>query len=126
MHLQLPPEILLTTARAAIFRTTVEFQFGVPHIKIEVHGIQTRVRLVEDANTVSKSRGTERTPPRDRSPAVRRTSDGLAESLSDNEDSHMPTVDDLAESFIREEPEEEIKELEQELELQSASLQESV
>ncbi|KAK3201982.1 hypothetical protein GRF29_164g1315948 [Pseudopithomyces chartarum] len=126
LHLQLPPEILLTTARAAVFRTTVEFQFGVPHIKIEVHGIQTRVRLVEDVNTVSKSRGTERTPPRDRSPAVRRTSDGLPDSLSDEEDSHMPTVDDLAESFIREEPEEEIKELEQELELQSASLQESV
>ena len=96
-----------------------------PHIKIEVHGIQTRARLVEDVNTVSKSRGTERTPPRDRSSPVRRPSDGLADSLSNNEDDYLPSMDDLAESFIREEPEEEIKELEQRLELESASLHES-
>ncbi|KAF1973735.1 hypothetical protein BU23DRAFT_532948 [Bimuria novae-zelandiae CBS 107.79] len=120
LHLKLPPEILLTTARAALFRITFEFQLGVPHITIDIDGIRIRARLVEDAGTVSKSRGTERTQPRARSPSVRR------DATSDDEDDHLPTVDDLTNSFIREEPEEELKELEQELESQSAYLQNSV
>lgn len=52
--------------------------------------------------------------------------DNLSEYSSGDEEEHIPTVEDLAKSFIREEPEAEIRELEQELESQSAYLQESV
>lgn len=45
---------------------------------------------------------------------------------SSNEDEHVPTVDELANSFIREEPVEELRELEHELETQSAYMQESI
>lgn len=121
LHLQLPPEVLLTTARASVFRITFEFQLGVPHITVEIDGIQIRARLVDDANTVSKSRGTERTQPRARSPPADESSD----IGSDGDEDHIPTVEDLAKSFIREEPEDELKELEHELESQSVHLQDS-
>ncbi|KAJ4292479.1 autophagy- protein 2 [Kalmusia sp. IMI 367209] len=131
LHLKLPPEILLSTARASLFRITFVFELGVPHIIIEIDGIQICARLVEDVNTVSKSRGTERTPPRARSPSLRRRAssppaDNSSDVSSEDDEEHIPTVDDLANSFIREEPEEQIKELEQELESQSEYLQDSV
>lgn len=124
LHLKLPSEIHLVTARASLFRITFVLELGVPRIIIEVDGIRVRARLVEDSNTVSKSRGTERTPPRARSPSLHRPVSPSVEDTDDDDD-HIPTVDDLADSFIREEPDEEIKELEQELESQSAYLQES-
>ncbi|KAJ4357612.1 autophagy- protein 2 [Didymosphaeria variabile] len=130
LHLKLPPEIHLATARASLFRITFVLELGPPRIIIEVDGIRIRARLIEDTSTVSKSRGTERTSPRARSPSLHRSSspppDHLGGALSDDDDDHIPTVEDLADSFLREEPEEEIKELEQELESQSACLQESV
>jgi autophagy-related protein 2 len=130
LHLKLPPEIHLATARASLFRITFVLELGVPRIIIEVDGIQIRARLVEHTDTVSKSRGTERTSPRARSPSLHRLSSPPADdpsgSVYDDDDDYIPTVRDLADSFLREEPEEEIKELEQELESQSAYLQESV
>ena len=115
LHLKLPPEIHLATARASLFRITFVLELGVPRIIIEIDGIRIRARLVEDTNSKSKSRGTERTSPRARSPSLRRPSfpstDDTGHSLSDDDDEHIPTVDDLANSFIREEPEEELKEL---------------
>ncbi|KAL1612207.1 autophagy-related protein 2 [Paraconiothyrium brasiliense] len=130
LHLKLPPEVHLATARASLFRITFVLELGPPRIIIEIDGIRIRARLVEETSTVSKSRGTERTPPRARSPPLHRSSspppDDPSGTLSDDDDDHIPTVEDLADSFLREEPEEEIKELEQELESQSAYLQESV
>jgi autophagy-related protein 2 len=46
--------------------------------------------------------------------------------ISSSSDEHMPTVDELAQSFLRAEPGEEIRELEQELESRSEYLQDSV
>ncbi|KAK7186935.1 ATG C-terminal domain-containing protein [Paraphaeosphaeria sporulosa] len=130
LHLKLPPEIHLATARASLFRITFVLELGVPRIIIEVDEIRIRAHLVEETNTVSKSRGTERTPPRARSPLLHRPSSPTTadpgDSFYDDNDDYIPTVGDLADSFLREEPEEDIKELEHELESQSAYLQESV
>ncbi|KAF2450787.1 hypothetical protein P171DRAFT_146540 [Karstenula rhodostoma CBS 690.94] len=130
LHLKLPPEIHLATARASLFRITFVLELGVPRITIEVDGIRIRARLVEETDTVSKSRGTERTPPRARSPSLHRPSSPPIAypggSFYDDDDDYIPTVGDLADSFLREEPEDEIKELELELESQSTYLQESV
>lgn len=122
LHLKLPPEIHLATARASLFRITFVLELGVPRIIIEVDGVRIRTRLVEQTDTVSKSRGTERTPPRARSPSP---AFDPGDSLYDDDD-HVPTVGDLADSFLREEPEEEVKDLEHELESQSANLHESI
>ncbi|KAF2638210.1 hypothetical protein P280DRAFT_78180 [Massarina eburnea CBS 473.64] len=134
LHLKLPPEIHLSKARASFFRVTFVLEFGVPQIIIEVDGIQVHAKLAEEASEPdSRSRGTERSQPRARSPPRRRTSsppppadDSSDASSDDEDDENMPTVADLAQSFIREEPEEEIKELEHALESQSAHLQDSV
>lgn len=129
-HLKLPPEIHLSKARASLFRVTFLLEFGVPQITIEIDGIQVHAKLADDSTEPSsKSRGKERSSPRARSPPRQRApSPTLADDASDASsggDDYIPTVDDLAKSFIREEPEEEIKELEQELESQSEYLQDS-
>lgn len=129
MHLKLPPEIQLSEARASLFRVTVVLEFGVPQIIIEIDGIKVHAQIASDTpEPQSKSRGTERSQPRARSPPFRRprgnpSSDSQSE---DDDEDRIPTVEDLAESFIREEPEEEIRELEHQLESESANLQESV
>ncbi|KAL5440018.1 hypothetical protein PMIN06_009797 [Paraphaeosphaeria minitans] len=130
LHLKLPPEIHLLTARASLFRITFVLELGVPRIIIEVDGIRIHARWVEKTDTLSRSRGTERTSPRARSPSPHRPSSpptaDLGDSFYGHDDDYIPTVGDLADSFLKEEPEVEIKELEHELESQSACLQESV
>jgi autophagy-related protein 2 len=137
LHLKLPPEIELSTAKASLLRVTFVLDFGVPQIIIKVDGVQVHARLVEDKGTTgSKPRGKEPTPPRSRttarSPPPQRfasspaLADDASDASSDTDDEHVPTVDDLAQSFIREEPAQEIRELEEALNTQSEYMQESV
>lgn len=130
LHLKLPPEIHLSKARASLLRVTFLLEFGVPQISIEVDGIQVQARLVDDVKDVGTGQpGGQNSPqarpsaPRHPSPSFPRRDD-MSDSSSDDE--HVPTVDELANSFIREEPADEIRELEQELETQSAYMQESI
>jgi autophagy-related protein 2 len=60
-------------------------------------------------------------PPLGRAPPSR---DNLSDTSDDDE--HVPTVDELAKSFLRAEPTDEIRELEQELESRSEYMQESI
>lgn len=60
-----------------------------------------------------------------RAPSSPHPGDADSDISSDDEE-HVPTVDELAQSFLRAEPREEIRELEQELESRSEYLQESV
>ena len=122
LRLKLPPEILLSSARASLLRVTFVLDFGVPQISIEVDGIQVQASLVEEAEHVS-------TGQENRHSKHRAQSSSLEDSLDDTDsdtDEHVPTVDDLAKSFIREEPAEEIRELAQELESQSSYMHESI
>ncbi|CAO2657899.1 Nn.00g071590.m01.CDS01 [Neocucurbitaria sp. VM-36] len=130
LHLKLPPEIHLSKAQASLLRVTFVLDFGVPQISIEVDGIQVQARLLDDVEEKASTQVNQRVTPQSRASPPRRpspsshNSDDLSDASTD-EDEHVPTVDELAKSFIREEPAEEIRELEQELESQSAYLQES-
>jgi len=127
LHLKVPPEIHLSKARASVLRVTLVFPFGVPQISIEVDGIQVQARLVEEEHQhvgkpPSNSRASARSPPPrpPTSPPLHR------DDLSDtSDDEHVPTLEDLTKSFLRAEPTEEIRELEQELESRSEYMHES-
>ncbi|KAF2868717.1 hypothetical protein BDV95DRAFT_121462 [Massariosphaeria phaeospora] len=128
LHLKLPPEIHLSKAKASVLRVTFVLDFGVPQIIIEVDGIQVHATLAEDsAHYRGKETQGRRQPsaslrPRPSAPAP----DESSSDISDDADDALPTVDDLAQSFLREEPDEEIRELEEQLHTQSEYLQESV
>ncbi|XPT02761.1 autophagy- protein 2 [Ascochyta lentis] len=122
LHLKLPPEILLSTAKASLLRVTFVLDFGVPQISIEVDGIQVKASLVEEVEHVTTEQASERPLPRTWPFTPRHD---LDDSFS-NAGEHVPTVDELAKSFIREEPAEEIRELAHELESQPSYLQESI
>jgi autophagy-related protein 2 len=112
-------------AQASLLRVTFVLDFGVPQISIEVHGIQVQARLVEEEKETAafNSKTHSSTPKRFSSPPLSR--DDLSDASSD-EDEHVPTVEELAKSFLRTEPTEEIRELEQELESRSEYMQESI
>lgn len=121
LHLELPPEIQLLSAKASLLRVAFVLDFGVPQISIEVDGIQVKAKLLEDAEGVTSGQEKHaRQPARPSSPTDRHNDTSLGP------DTHVPTVHDLAQSFIREEPADEIRELAQELESQSSYMQESL
>jgi autophagy-related protein 2 len=143
LHLKLPPEIHLSKARASLLRVTFVLDFGVPQIIIEVDGVQIHARLTEDVDSAvpntrkdsprpAQSRTRPRSPHHQRRRRRRRESspspptEDDSGASSDTDDEHLPTVDDLAQSFLREEPGEEIRQLEEALNSQSEYLQESV
>ncbi|KAF1926173.1 uncharacterized protein M421DRAFT_47750, partial [Didymella exigua CBS 183.55] len=119
LHLKLPPEIHLSSAKASLLRVTFVLDFGVPQISIEADGIQVHARLVEGAEHVASAGANKHA-------AQRPPSSSPIHDAAPGSEEHVPTVDDLAQSFIREEPAEEIRELAQELELQPSYMQESL
>ncbi|KAF2112107.1 hypothetical protein BDV96DRAFT_550988 [Lophiotrema nucula] len=131
LRLKLPPEFHLCKARASLLRITFVLDFGVPQILIDIDGIQIHARLAEDA----ESKENKRKPPTRRQaspPALRPFAsppppdDDASDSESDADNEYVPTVDELAKSILREEPAEEIRELEDALNTQSEHLAESV
>ncbi|KAF2258444.1 hypothetical protein CC78DRAFT_114679 [Lojkania enalia] len=137
LHLKFPPEFHLSKARASLLRVTFVLDFGVPQIIIEIEGVQVHVRLAEeiepaDTNPSPKNldspqqRAQPGSPFRRRRPSSPSPSNDVSNVSFKVDDEHMPTVDDLANSFIREEPAEEIRELEEALNTQSECLAESV
>lgn len=85
-------------------------------------GIKVEARLVEETGDITAQQVDKRSPSHARSSSLR---DNLSDPFS-TADEHVPTIDELAKSFIREEPAEEIRELAQELESQSSYLHESI
>ncbi|KAH7391020.1 hypothetical protein DE146DRAFT_663307 [Phaeosphaeria sp. MPI-PUGE-AT-0046c] len=125
LHLKIPPEIHLSKARASLLRVTFVLDFGVPQISIEVHGIQVQAKLVEEEHISTKPAWAAQPTSASRSSTSPRSLETDSDTSSDA-DEHVPTVDELAQSFLRAEPKEGIRELEQELESRSDYLQESV
>ncbi|KAF2189191.1 hypothetical protein K469DRAFT_659289 [Zopfia rhizophila CBS 207.26] len=127
LHLKLPSEFHLSKARASLLRVTFVLDFGVPQIIIEIEGIQVHARLGHNEKPPQPRTQTRATSPFRRHGSPLPPDDGAASDTSSEADSgHLPTVDDLAQSFIREEPAEEIRELEEALNTQSEYLQESI
>ncbi|EAT81198.2 hypothetical protein SNOG_11490 [Parastagonospora nodorum SN15] len=108
-------------------KTTLEVRDVGLHVKIsiEVHGIQVQARLVEEERETvsSKSKAQASGSKRLSSPPPFR--DDVSDTSSDGDD-HVPTVDELAKSFLRAEPTAEIRELEQQLESRPEYMQESM
>ena len=89
-----------------------------------------QARLVDDVRDAASPLPAQKPVPSQPSPPRRRASppptrDDRSDADSDD-DEHVPTVDELAKSFIRTEPAEEIRELQEELASQSPYMQESV
>ncbi|KAI4648346.1 hypothetical protein J4E93_004758 [Alternaria ventricosa] len=134
LHLTLPPEIQLLKAQASLLRVTFVLEFGVPQISIEVHGIRVEARLTEHVEGAPSSNTRRQHTQKRSSPPPTAASPSAAPNNQDNDDSdndtddddYVPTVDELAKSFIKTEPVEEIRELQHELESQPAYMQESV
>ncbi|KAF2276964.1 uncharacterized protein EI97DRAFT_375734 [Westerdykella ornata] len=120
-----PPELQLSHARASLFRCTFVLELGVPQILIEIDDVHVHARLVENSEEPGPS-------PRPQSPACARSSPRdpshsfSSDDSSQDHDENIPTIDHLARSFIKEEPETELRELEEAIQSQSQSLQESV
>ncbi|KAF2729406.1 hypothetical protein EJ04DRAFT_568674 [Polyplosphaeria fusca] len=131
LHLKLPPELHLSRARASLFRVTFVFDFGVPQILIQVDGVQVHARLAAETDVPSSPSSTKdaktspRRPPGSPPPPVRLDSED-SDSDDGPEHDYMPTVAGLTKSFIREEPVEEIRELEEALHTQSENLADSI
>ncbi|KAJ8110632.1 hypothetical protein OPT61_g6571 [Boeremia exigua] len=121
LQLKLPPEFHLSSAKASLLRVTFILDFGVPQISIEVDGIQVQARLLDAAEGATTEQDDKHHVYRTRSSS---SGDGL--DMASDTMEHVPTVDDLANSFIREEPAGEIRKLAHELESQSSYMQESV
>ena len=54
LHLKLPPEFHLSKARASRFSVSFVLELGVPHIIVEIEGIQIHARLAENEKVGSK------------------------------------------------------------------------
>lgn len=131
LHLNLPSELHLSKARVSFLRVTLAWESVNPRIVIEIEGVQIRAKLSTDTQDVSDS-GTDKhagVRPRARSRHEQREATPMADSLGSSyseDDEHLPTAEDLAKSFLREEPAEKIKELEEALNNQTEYLQESI
>ncbi|KAL6705960.1 autophagy-related protein 2 [Coniothyrium glycines] len=129
LQLKLPTELHLLEAKASLFRVTFVLDFGVPQISIEIDGIHVQASLANTIGDVEAGPQSPQSKPRStapRQPASQSASQYNVGDNSSDDDEHVLTLDELANSFIKAEPAEEIRELEQELGNQSAYLQESV
>ncbi|KAF2803045.1 uncharacterized protein BDZ99DRAFT_503439 [Mytilinidion resinicola] len=139
LNLNLPQELHLSKARVSHLRVTLAWEAGSPRILIEIEGVQVQARLAPDVPEPSgKSKAgakpgprsapntSAQAPPQDGPRQRKALADSTSTFSSDDEDEYIPTAEELAKSFLREEPAEEIKELEEALNTQSEYLQESV
>lgn len=100
-----------------------------PQISIEIDGIQLQARLLEisaEATAVSSTQDPQAAISSTPSRPVVPPNTAVTSNATANDDGYLPTVDGLAESFLRTEPADEIRELEHELESRSPYLQESM
>ncbi|KAF2496737.1 hypothetical protein BU16DRAFT_340567 [Lophium mytilinum] len=138
LNLNLPPELHLSKARVSHLRVTLAWEAGSPRILIEIEGVQVQARLAPDvpetsgiakAGTTPGPRSapgkSAQGPPQDGFQRRKSLADSTGTFSSDDEDEYIPTAEEMAKSFLREEPAEEIKELEEALNTQSEYLQES-
>lgn len=126
--LQLPPSIRLLAARAVLVRVTIA---GDLSIAAEIDGIELRARIEESDDTKEYERSSEsQKTPQHRKTARRIPKTPLHDTGGhvryDEEESHLPTTQDLAKSFVKEETIEERQELEAAILSQSKNIDESV
>ena len=132
---QLPPGLRVETARVLSLRLTVPADIYQSSIVAEVDGVELSLRLEESetGSPVKDNKSRTRSPVSARSPQHRKTHRRLPSpppydpgGLSDDDEAYLPTAEDLAKSFLQEEPVQERRELVASVAAGSKGLEESV
>ena len=132
---QLPPGLRVETARVLLLRLTVPADIYQSSIVAEVDGVELRLVLEEsEAESPPKQQKRKaRSPVTARSPQHRKAHRRLHSpppydpgGLSDSEDGYLPTTEELAKSFLQEEPVRERRELEASVAANTKDLEESI
>ncbi|KAF2169461.1 hypothetical protein M409DRAFT_20679 [Zasmidium cellare ATCC 36951] len=118
---QLPPCLRLETARVLSLRLTIPADFYQSSIVVEVDGVEIVAHLEEEAvSNQQHGKQRARSPNTARAPQHRKTNRRIPSpppydpgGLSDSEEElHIPTTQEVAKSFLKEEPVKEREELE--------------
>ena len=132
---QLPPGLRVETARVLSLRLTVPADVYQSSIVAEVDGVDLSLKLEENEPTspVKQRKERPRSPVTARSPQHRKVHRRLPSpppfdpgGSSDDEDAYIPTTEELARSFLKEEPVQERRQLEASVAAGSKDLEESV
>lgn len=130
---QLPPSLRVETARVLSLRLTVPADIYQSSIVAEVDGVELGLRLEEqDEPPAGKSKGRARSPGSTRNPQHRKMHRRLHSpppydpgGLGDSDD-HLPTTEEMAKSFLMDEPARERRELEASVAAQAKGMEESI
>lgn len=132
---QLPPSLRVETARVLLLKLTVPADIYQSSIEAEVEGVELSLRLEESVpDEGAKRKSRTRSPVVARTPQHRKVHQRLQSpppfhpgGLSDPDDElHIPTTQELAKSFLMEEPVQERRELEAFIGAKGNQLDESV
>ncbi len=126
---QLPPGLRIETARILALKLTVPADIYQSSIIADFDGIELRLRLEDVPQTEERSRA--RSPVTDRSPQHRKvhrripSSPPLGHDGDDGDEVYIPTTEELAKSFLLEEPLQERRQLEASVALDAKGMEES-
>ncbi|KAK3710749.1 autophagy-related protein 2 [Vermiconidia calcicola] len=133
---QLPPGLRIETARVLSLRLVVPADIYQSSIVAEVDGVELSLRLeekVERDSAAKESKRGARSPVNARNPQHRKVHRRLHSpppydpgGLQDSGELHIPTTEELAKSFLLEEPAQERRELEASVAANAKGLEESI
>ncbi|KAM0719865.1 hypothetical protein Q7P37_004000 [Cladosporium fusiforme] len=124
----LPPNLRLESARILLLRLTIPADLINSSISVESDGVDVVAKLFEEEDVVpAPSTGAERIARNTQSPSHRKTTRRIqSPPPALHGDNKIPTTEDLARSFLADEPPEERQELEASLPPNSKAMDESV
>jgi autophagy-related protein 2 len=127
---QLPPNLRLESARILSLRLTIPADIIGSGISVEVDGVDVVARLEETQEEEVQPwshKASDRMPRGTQSPSHRKTSRRIqSPPFRAHGEARLPTTEDLAKSFLAEEPPEERRELEASVAVNTAPMDESV
>jgi autophagy-related protein 2 len=125
---KLPPNLRVESARILLLRLTIPADILNSGISFEVDGVDVVARLVEEEDTpLGTAKDPERTSRDTQSPSHRKTNRRIhTPPRRRYGETRLPTTNDLAKSFLAEEPLEERRELEASVAANTRSMEESI
>ena len=125
---KLPPNLRVESARILLLRLTIPADILNSGISFEVDGVDVVAKLAEEEDShIETARDLERTSRDTQSPSHRKTTRRIQTPPPGRYgDPRLPTTEDLAKSFLAEEPPEERRELEASVAANTKSLDESI
>jgi autophagy-related protein 2 len=125
---KLPPNLRVESARILLLRLTIPADILNSGISFEVDGVDVVARLVEEEDTAPETaKDHERTSRDTQSPSHRKTNRRIRTPPPRRYgEARLPTTNDLAKSFLAEEPLEERRELEASVAANTRSMEESI